>query len=199
MRRALALAILAHLLLIAVLTAVVQLPDAPGGPALEIALRAADTPGTGVADTPAPPADRPPLVPDSAAGTAAPPPPLPQPAPANLPLPNEGITLAPAASLHIRSQYIATLSRHMQSRPFLDPRRHEQLRAQNVEGTAVVTIRIDRDGNIVTARISASSGNAILDAAALDAVRARSPVPKPPPEMDVDNIDWDWPVPYRLQ
>jgi periplasmic protein TonB len=46
-----------------------------------------------------------------------------------------------------------------------------------------VAFAIDRTGLVTGARVTRSSGSAVLDRAALDTLRRASPVPAPPAEM----------------
>lgn len=50
-------------------------------------------------------------------------------------------------------------------------------------GIATVAFRIDRNGNVKSARLLRSSGNSSLDREALALVRRASPVPRPPPNV----------------
>lgn len=51
-------------------------------------------------------------------------------------------------------------------------------------GTVHVRFRIDDGGNVLSASLARSSGNAVLDEAALALVRRASPVPAPPPGVN---------------
>lgn len=53
----------------------------------------------------------------------------------------------------------------------------------NTTGTARVSFSVDRNGRVLSATLSGSSGDATLDAAAVAMVRRASPVPAPPPEL----------------
>ena len=53
-------------------------------------------------------------------------------------------------------------------------------------GTAMVRIFLTPDGAVRSARLTQSSGNRAVDAAALSAVRMASPLPKPPPGAPLD-------------
>lgn len=212
MRRALALSIIAHLLLVGLLTYLMQRPpagdNATGNRPMEVALqhagsgRPADASPESVREkksaaqalTPMPAlaqqlAQKPALLLPPATAMPATTGPLSAEAPGAQPV------VAALFDTHKRN-YLLTLNRHMLSRPPNYPR---DAFKRGVEGTVIITFRMDRLGNIISASISASSGDESLDAAALAAVRQRSPVPAPPPDVAVDGIDWDWSVPFRIE
>jgi protein TonB len=56
----------------------------------------------------------------------------------------------------------------------------EQAKQAHIEGSGVVRIRINREGHILFSSIDQSTGNAILDQAALAMVKASDPVPAVP-------------------
>lgn len=56
-------------------------------------------------------------------------------------------------------------------------------RARRQQGVVVVHFTMDRQGNVLTANISKSSGYDLLDQEALAMVRRAQPLPKPPPEF----------------
>lgn len=205
MRRALALAIIAHLLLIALFTGLLQRTPSGGAaqPALEIALqhtgssRGADSAANNRDALHAP---QPAAVPALTHETPAPAERLPASAGnrASLPLPGSNavpLPAVPSALDALKREYVFALSRHLLGRPFPYP---AGARKRGVEGTVIVTFSLDGLGNITAARVSASSGDAELDDAALAAVRERSPLPKPPADLPVRELEWDWPVPFRL-
>lgn len=53
----------------------------------------------------------------------------------------------------------------------------------NIEGTALTAIRIDRQGNVLDVQINRSSGANILDTEALSLAKRASPLPVPPPHL----------------
>lgn len=213
MRRALALSIIAHLLLVGLLTFQMQHPPTGDGSlqklSVEVALQHA---GTGR------PFEKPQesLRKNNADAPALITTPIPSPAPAPLqttrsaqaseedpvtsagiPAEKSGNQSAVAAPFDAKKRnYLLALSRHMMSRPVVYPR---DARERGVEGTVIITFTMDRAGNITSVTVSGSSGDASLDAAALAAVRKRSPMPPPPPSVQVDGVYWDWPVPFRIE
>jgi len=50
---------------------------------------------------------------------------------------------------------------------------------------AIISIKIDRDGRVVSHRIEKSSGNDMFDRSAIKAVSKASPLPPPPVEMEI--------------
>ncbi|MEO9339317.1 energy transducer TonB [Mesorhizobium sp. SB112] len=67
------------------------------------------------------------------------------------------------------------------------------------QGTVSVRFSIDSSGNVVSASLSGSSGNADLDQAALDMVRRASPVPAPPPEIAKSRMSLTVPVRFSTR
>ena len=53
------------------------------------------------------------------------------------------------------------------------------------ELTAVISMKIGKDGEIVSREIDKSSGNALFDRSAMNAIIKASPLPPPPVEMEV--------------
>jgi len=75
-----------------------------------------------------------------------------------------------------------------------------QAREQNLQGETVVRIRIDRKGNIRYYILEHSTGNQILDRAAIDMVRRANPVPAVPNDYPRgDLIEFLIPVNFHLQ
>ena len=64
------------------------------------------------------------------------------------------------------------------------------------KGIVQIAFVIDASGNVLSARISGTSGNSQVDQAALSAVKAASPVPAPPPAMAAARIPFQ--VPFRF-
>ena len=65
------------------------------------------------------------------------------------------------------------------------------------EGSATVRITVDRDGRLTAAGIVASSGDARLDRAALDAVKRAGRLPAAPDRLGLDKATFDLPVSFR--
>jgi len=57
------------------------------------------------------------------------------------------------------------------------------LKQRGVRGVAVVKLRVDRSGRVVSAEIAKSSGWPVLDEKALASIRSASPLPVPPDEI----------------
>lgn len=212
MRRALALAILAHLLLLSLVGAWLHgLPRGDdGAPSIEVALRhvgqamqdftqdARDAAGTGQAANEATATAASPS-PDSTAARhesreAAP-------TRSGLPFTGDGpAMMVPVDSPldGLKRDYVVALSRHLLAQPPDYPRGAWK---RGIEGTVIVSIRLDAVGNIADARVTGTSGDAELDAAALRHVRERSPLPRPPTELAgaMQDIWWDWQVPFRIE
>ncbi len=55
-----------------------------------------------------------------------------------------------------------------------------QALAAHIEGVVLTTVTIDRQGNIRAVQLKRSSGHAILDRHALQAIKRKSPIPRPP-------------------
>jgi TonB family protein len=58
---------------------------------------------------------------------------------------------------------------------------HKYMRSPNREGRIVIKLVLSPAGHIVSATVEKSSGDAVLDKAALVMVRQAHPVPPPPP------------------
>lgn len=67
---------------------------------------------------------------------------------------------------------------------------------RGAKGIVQVAFVIDALGNVLSARVSGSSGNPQIDQAALDAVKRASPVPAPPPAMAASRIPFA--VPFKF-
>ena len=60
--------------------------------------------------------------------------------------------------------------------------------ANGAEGRAVVRMRIDRSGNVRYYGIEEASGNAVLDAAAIDMIRRANPMPVVPSDYPAGSL-----------
>lgn len=66
-----------------------------------------------------------------------------------------------------------------------------------VSGTAIVAFAISRSGGVRYARIHRSSGYAVLDRAALSAIRRAAPFPSPPKGMTLRQLSYT--IPFRFK
>ena len=66
-----------------------------------------------------------------------------------------------------------------------------------VTGTVVVQLAISLGGNLISARVVSSSGNAMLDRSALEAVRRSSPFPTPPRGAKAGDLVFTFPCYFR--
>jgi protein TonB len=92
-----------------------------------------------------------------------------KPAPVRRPRPNARTAPTPTPTAKIDS-----LARQLARQLFYPP----QAVAQGLEGTALVTVFFDPDGSVIAVRLERSSGHAILDDAALAAVRSLRTLPQ---------------------
>jgi protein TonB len=97
---------------------------------------------------------------------------------------------APLARVQYESVLYAWINRH-KLYPMLAQRR-------GLQGTAAVRVRIDRDGRVIDRSLDRSTGEVLLDEAALDIVRRASPFPKVPPEYSGSTFEFVAPIEYRL-
>lgn len=66
------------------------------------------------------------------------------------------------------------------------------------QGTVTVTFTIDRNGRLLASRVEKSSGNSVLDNAALELLRKASPMPRIPDTMPQAQLVVTLPVEYSL-
>ena len=98
---------------------------------------------------------------------------------------------APAARVRYEELLFAWIDRHKQY-PMLAQRR-------GLEGSGSVRIRIARDGRLIDRSLVRSTGEPMLDDAALDMVRRPSPFPAVPSEYSGATFEFIAPVEYRLR
>lgn len=72
------------------------------------------------------------------------------------------------------------------------------LKKEKIQGTVMLQFSVDRHGNVLSASIKKSSGNAELDRAALDMLAKAEPLPPFPSSMKQDRISIAIPVEYSL-
>jgi protein TonB len=134
-------------------------------------------------------------------------PPAPQPAPSatgagdlaaagpSRPGGSDARSTAPAWAATARVRYeqvlFAWMNRHKQY-PMLAQRR-------GIEGEGSVRVRIDRDGRVLERSVARSTGEQMLDQAALDMVRRANPFPAVPSEYAGETFEFVAPIQYRLR
>jgi periplasmic protein TonB len=72
-------------------------------------------------------------------------------------------------------------------------------RLRREEGVSWVHVTLDREGEVVAARLLRSCGHDALDRETLALVRRASPLPAPPPEKPGDRIQLEIPVEFSLR
>jgi protein TonB len=74
-------------------------------------------------------------------------------------------------------------------------------RPDRLEGRAVVLFTVTSDGRIDSRRILESSGHAMLDAAALEAVDRMEPLPPFPPDLEKEaaSLSFKFPLNFRSE
>jgi protein TonB len=70
-------------------------------------------------------------------------------------------------------------------------------RSAQERGSCMVAFTVDRSGQILGARLSSSSGSAVLDRLAVSAVQAASPVPAPPADVGGSRFPFNVPIRFR--
>lgn len=96
-----------------------------------------------------------------------------------------------------REDYIGILARWLRGKGTWYP---PAARRDGQEGRALVRFSLDREGQLVALRVSESSGNPLLDEAALETVRRAAPFPPPPDGLPFAVIeDIYLPVVFRLE
>ncbi|MFN2427550.1 MAG: energy transducer TonB [Candidatus Binatia bacterium] len=100
-------------------------------------------------------------------------------------------TWAPSARVRYEELLFSWMDRHKQY-PLVAQRR-------GLEGAGSVRVRIGRDGRVLEHTVDKSTGEAMLDQAALDMVRRASPFPAVPVEYAGDAFEFVAPIQYRLR
>ena len=98
---------------------------------------------------------------------------------------------APTARVRYEQVLFSWLVRHKQY-PMLAQRR-------GLEGRGSVRVRIDRGGRVLDRAVEASTGEKMLDEAALDMVRRASPFPAVPSEYSGGSFEFVAPIEFRLR
>lgn len=71
-------------------------------------------------------------------------------------------------------------------------------RVRRIQGVAYVRFRVDRQGRLLFATLQRSSGNALLDEAAMDTIRRAQPFPAIPDDRPTE-IEISVPVEFYLR
>ncbi|HLS19503.1 MAG TPA: energy transducer TonB, partial [Paracoccaceae bacterium] len=95
-----------------------------------------------------------------------------------------------AARSDFRAEIAAWISRHKRY-----PRR---ARAQGIEGMGVLRFAMDRSGNVLSAEVAQSSGNAELDKAILEMIRRAEPLPQIPAGLG-ERLEFSVPIDFALR
>ncbi|HEY0328394.1 MAG TPA: energy transducer TonB [Rhodopseudomonas sp.] len=74
-----------------------------------------------------------------------------------------------------------------------------EARSAGVQGTAMLSFTVGRGGQLLSARLAASSGNAALDAETLAMVRRAQPLPSFPPEIAQNSLSFTVPVRFSIR
>lgn len=75
----------------------------------------------------------------------------------------------------------------------------EVARKRRIKGDIVVAFVLDRSGTVSDVRIATSSGETILDQAAIEVLRHASPLPTPPQDLRGESIELLLPMRYQLR
>jgi periplasmic protein TonB len=72
------------------------------------------------------------------------------------------------------------------------------MQAHGRSGIAEVEFRLDRNGHVLSSRITQSSGSAVLDEDALETVKRVDPLPVPPGDITDVDLTIEIPIKYRV-
>jgi periplasmic protein TonB len=72
-------------------------------------------------------------------------------------------------------------------------------RTRRMEGTALLWVRLDRDGQVLAYDVEESSGHRVLDRAVLRAIERANPLPPLPDSYPADELEVVIPIAFRLQ
>jgi TonB family protein len=111
-------------------------------------------------------------------------------APASMPA-SELASVPAAAAAQARSSVLAELERRIASRMTYP----EAARLRGIEGSMILSFRVGRGGNLVSARVAKGSGSELLDRAGLELLRGAFPVEN---DSGLD-LDLELPVTFRLE
>lgn len=74
-----------------------------------------------------------------------------------------------------------------------------ELRVAGIHGTSRLTFTVNREGRVLSSRLSGSSGNAGLDAETMSMIRRAQPLPPFPPEITVSSMSFTVPVQFSVR
>jgi protein TonB len=94
--------------------------------------------------------------------------------------------VSPPALRHWQQDLIAQIERH----------KHFPSGAQGHAGVVRVAFSIDETGRLISVRVAASSGSAILDDAAIDLIRRAQPFSPPPQGLKASELNFVAPIRY---
>jgi TonB family protein len=97
--------------------------------------------------------------------------------------------LPPAAVPESRARWLARLVTHITKY-----KRYPYGLEEDRGGDVVITFLLDRTGHVVSARVVKTSGDTILDDAALAMVQRADPVPQPPQQVTDEGLNFVLPV-----
>lgn len=104
-------------------------------------------------------------------------------------------TATPQASQAARASYNGILSAHLQ--------RYKQYpsdaKAAGQQGVAMLSFTVSRNGSVMGARLSRSSGSSALDGETMAMIRRAQPLPSFPPEMTQSSASFTVPVRFFLR
>jgi len=72
-------------------------------------------------------------------------------------------------------------------------------RSRRVEGVTYVRFVMDRSGRVLSSRVNQTSGQAVLDRAALDTVMRAQPLPSPPNEVRGERLELVVPIEFFIR
>lgn len=72
-------------------------------------------------------------------------------------------------------------------------------KARREQGVAYIRFRMDREGQLISAQLSRSSGSPRLDKAALATIRRAAPFPKPPTDYPGNRIELTAPIEFFMR
>lgn len=92
------------------------------------------------------------------------------------------------------ARYLRSILRHANSKAVYP----ERALRHRLEGTVMVAITLDEEGQVLNAETVQSSGSALLDQSAVRAARQAAPYPAPPAVLSADALEFDLPFRFAL-